>query len=51
MYQNIKMQSIFVLLDVTKFADIWRKNAVASRTQGVRHVIHIFFSGSSLGKV
>ena len=35
--------SIYVFLDIAKFADF-------SRTQGVRHVIHIVF-GSSLGKV
>ena len=46
----IKLQSIPVFLDVAKFADFWWKNADASRTQGVCHVIHIFF-GSSLGKV
>ena len=44
------MQSISVFLDITKFADLRWKNADVSRTQGVCHVIHIFF-GSSLGKV
>ena len=37
------MQSISVLLDVTKIADV-------SRAQRVCHVIDIFF-GSSLGKI
>ena len=45
------MQSISVVfLDITKFADFWLKNTDVSRTQGVCHVIHIFF-GYSLGKV
>ena len=44
------MQSISVFYDITKFADFLRKNADVSRTQGVCHVIHIFF-GFSLGKV
>ena len=44
------MQSISVFLDITKFADIWSKNADVSRIQGVRHVIHMFF-GYSLGKL
>ena len=44
------MQSISVFLDITKFADLKRKNTDVRRTQGVCHVIHIFF-GSSLGKV
>ena len=34
---------------MAKFADFRRKNADVSRTQGVCHVIHIFF-GSPLGK-
>ena len=46
----IKMQSIPVFPDITKIADFRWKNADVSRTQGVCHVIHIFF-GSSLGKV
>ena len=37
------MQSILVFLNITKFVDV-------SRTQGVCHVIHMFF-GSNLGKV
>ena len=44
------MQSISVFLDITKFADFNWKNADVSRSQGVCHVIHIFF-GSSLGKI
>ena len=46
----IKMQSMSVFLDIAQFADFLRKNAGFSRTQGVCHVVHIFF-GSSLGKV
>ena len=42
------MQSTSVFLDIAKFADIWQKNADVSRTQGVCHVIHIYFR-SSLG--
>ena len=45
-----KMQSISVFLDIAKFANFQWKNADVSRTQGLCHVIHIFF-GSSLGKV
>ena len=44
------MQSIHVFLDKAKFVDFRRKIADVSRSQGVCHVIHIFF-GSSLGKV
>ena len=44
------MQSVSVVLDIAKFADSRSKNADVSRTQGVCHVIRIFF-GSSLGKV
>ena len=44
------MQSISVLLDMAKSADFRRKNTDVSRTQGMFHVIHIFFE-SSLGKV
>ena len=44
------MQSIPVFPDITKIADFWRKKADASRTQGVCHVIYVFF-GSSLGEV
>ena len=46
------MQSISAFLDyidIAKFADFRWKNANVSRTQGMRHVIHIFF-GSSSGK-
>ena len=44
------MQSISIFLDTVKFADFQSKNADVSKTQGVCHVIQIFF-GSSLGKV
>ena len=44
------MQSIYVFLDIAKFADFWGKNGDVSRNQGVCHVIYIFL-GSSLGKV
>ena len=49
MYQNANVLSISLFLNITKFADFRKKNAF-SRTQGVCHVIHIFF-GSSFGKV
>ena len=44
------MQSIHVFLDIAKSADFPWKTADFSRTQGMCHVIHIFF-GSFLGKV
>ena len=44
------MQSISVFVHVAKFADFWLKKTDISKTQGVYHVIHIFFR-SSLGKV
>ena len=44
------MQSIPVFPDILKIANIRSKNADVSRTQGMCHVIYIFF-GSSLGKV
>ena len=44
------MQSTSVFLDIAKFAEFRWKNADVMGTQGVRHVIHMFF-GSSLGKV
>ena len=44
----IKTQSTPSFLDVAKFADFWWKYADVSRTQGLCHVIYIFF-GSSLG--
>ena len=44
------MQPISLFVDTTKFADFQWENAGVSRTQGVCHVIDIFF-GSSLGKV
>ena len=47
MYQNAIYICIF---DIAKFVNFQRKNADASRNQGVCHVIDIFF-GSSLGKV
>ena len=43
------MQSTTVFPDILKIADFRWKNAV-SRTQGVGHVIYVFFR-SSLGKV
>ena len=46
----MKMQSVSVFLDMTRFANFQWKNADVGRTQGVCHVIHIFF-GFSLGKV
>ena len=51
MYQNaIKMQSISVFLDITKFVDFPWQNADVSRTLGMCHVIYIIFE-SSLDKV
>ena len=44
------MQLISVFLKIAKFADFWWKNADVNRTQGVCHVIPIFY-GSYLGKV
>ena len=44
------MQSISVFLDIAKFDDFQGKNDDVSRTQGVCHVIHIFFE-CSLGEV
>ena len=44
------MESISVFLDIAKFVDFWLKNADVGRTQGLCHVIHIFF-GASLVKV
>ena len=44
------MQSVSLFLDIAKIADVRWKNADFSRTQGVCHVIHMFF-GSSLGKI
>ena len=46
----IEMQSTSVYLDIAKFANFKWKNPDVSRTQGLFHVINIFF-GSSLGKV
>ena len=44
------MQSISVFLAIAKFDDFRWKNADVNRTQGVCHVIYIFFR-SFLGKV
>ena len=44
------MQSIPVFPDILKISDFRWKNEDVSRTQGVCHVIYVFF-GSSLGKV
>ena len=38
------MQSISLFLDIVKFADFQSKNADDSKTQGVCHVIHVFFN-------
>ena len=46
----IKMQSTSVFPDIAKFKDFRLKNADVSRTQGLCHVIHIFF-GSSLDQI
>ena len=43
------MESVSVFLEIAKFTDFQWKNAVKG-TQGVCHMIHIFF-GSSLDKV
>ena len=40
------MQSTSVFLDITKVADFRWKNADVSITQGVFHVIYIFFGYS-----
>ena len=44
------MQSIPVFPGITKIADFCWQNADVSKTQGVCHVIYVFF-GSSSGKV
>ena len=44
------MQYIYVFLDIKKVPDFLCKNADVSRTQGVCHVIYIFF-GSSLVEI
>ena len=44
------MQSVSVFLDIAKFSDFRGVNADVNKTQGVCHVIYIFF-GSSSGKV
>ena len=45
------MQSTSVFLDITKVADFRWKNADVSITQGVFHVIYIFFGYSKLHQV
>ena len=40
----IQMQSISVFLDMTKVANFWWKNADASRSQDVCHMIYLFGS-------
>ena len=37
------MKFISVFLNIAKFADFQQKNPDVSRTQGVCHLIHIFF--------
>ena len=44
------MEPLYVFLAIAKFADFRWKNADVSRTQGLCHVIHLFFV-SSLDKV
>ena len=44
------MPSTSAFFDITKFVDFRSKNADVSRTQGICHVIDIFF-GSSLRNV
>ena len=44
------MQSTSAFCDITKVVGFQQKNADVSRTQGVCHVICMFF-GPSLGKV
>ena len=44
------MQSVPLFPDITKITDCQWKNADVSRTQGVCHVIDVFF-GLLLGKV
>ena len=39
----MKMHSILVFPDVTKIVDFQWKNADVNRTQGVCHVIYVFF--------
>ena len=47
---EIVSKYISVFVHVAKFADFWLKKTDISKTQGVYHVIHVFFR-SSLGKV
>ena len=44
------MQAIPVFSDMLKIRDFRWKNAHVSKTEGVCHVIYVFF-GSSLGKL
>ena len=44
------MQSVSTFRNKATFSDFCGKNANVSRTQGLFHVINIFF-GSSVGKV
>ena len=37
------MQSITVFLDITKIADLGQKNVDISRSQGLCHVMYLFF--------
>ena len=37
------MQPVSVLLDILKVVNFWLENADVSRTQGVYHVISIYF--------
>ena len=43
------MQPMSVFLDIEQFEGFWWKGVDISKTQGVCHVIHIFFV-STLGK-
>ena len=47
---NYVSKSIAEFLDIAKFPDFWSKITDASRTEGMCHVIYVFF-GSSLDKV
>ena len=45
-FMYIKMQSIYVFLNITKVADFRRKNADFSRTQELCYMIYQFFAFS-----
>ena len=45
-FMYIKMQSIYVFLNITKVADFWRKNADFSGTQELCYMIYQFFAFS-----